>query len=85
MKDFILAALPFIIMGISIVIIVINSKKNKENKESKEKESYILEGMCFGMSAGLLLETQFLNEYMGMFLSLGMLIGEAIGFYIRKK
>ena len=53
MKDFILAALPFIIIGISVAIIIVNNKKNKS------KESYICEGMCFGMSFGLLLGTLF--------------------------
>ena len=30
MKDFILAAFPFVIMGISIIVIVVNSKKIKK-------------------------------------------------------
>lgn len=77
-KDFILAALPFIIIGISVAIIIVNNKKNKS------KESYICEGMCFGMSFGLLLGTLFSSEYLGMFLSMGMLVGEAIGSYIKK-
>ena len=34
---------------ISVVIIIVNNKKNKS------KESYICEGMCFGMSFGLLI------------------------------
>lgn len=76
MKDFILAALPFVIMGISVAIIIVNSNKNKE--------AYISEGMCLGMSFGLLLGTSFGNEHTGLFLSLGMLIGEAIGSFIKK-
>lgn len=76
MKDFILAAIPFIIIGISVAIIIVNNNKSKE--------SYICEGMCIGMSFGLLLGTSFSNEHLGMFLSMGMLIGEAIGSYIKK-
>ena len=30
MKDFILTALPFIIIGISVAVIIVNSNKNKE-------------------------------------------------------
>lgn len=36
------------------------------------------------MSFGLLLGTLFSSEYLGMFLSMGMLVGEAIGSYIKK-
>ena len=78
MKDFILAALPFIIIGISVAVIIVNNNKNKN------KESYISEGMCLGMSFGLLLGSSFAIEHLGIFLSLGMLVGEAIGSYIKK-
>lgn len=44
MKDFILAALPFVIMGISFAIIIVNNHKNKN------KGTYTTEGMCLGMS-----------------------------------
>ena len=36
------------------------------------------------MSFGLLIGTSFSSEHLGIFLSLGMLIGEAIGLYIKK-
>ena len=78
MKDFILAALPFVIMGISFAIIIVNNHKNKN------KGTYTIEGMCLGMSFGLLLGTLFSSEYNGLFLSLGILIGEAIGSFIKK-
>lgn len=81
MKDFILAALPFVITGISIAIIIVNC--NKENKKLKEG-TYISEGMCIGMSIGLLIGNLFDLEYLGMSLGLGMLIGEAIGSCIKK-
>lgn len=46
-------------MGISIVIITVNSKKNKEN--------YIPEGMCLGMCFGLLFSNLFnSSNYMGL-------------------
>ena len=79
MKDFILAALPFVLIGISIAVIIVNANKNK----SKGKETYICEGMsigmCFGVTVGSLIP-----EHLGLFLSLGMLIGEAIGSFIKK-
>lgn len=76
MIDFFLAALPFIIIGISVAVIVVNSNNNKE--------SYICEGMFLGMSIALLLGTSFASEHLGIFLSLGMLVGEAVGSSIRK-
>lgn len=81
MKDFILATLPWIIIGISVAIIVVNNNKVKTKKTSKE--TYISEGLCLGMSFGVLLGSLY-SEHLGIFLSLGMLIGEAIGSCIKK-
>lgn len=77
MKDFILAALPFILMGAAIIIVTLNSKKNKE--------TYIPEGMCLGMSFGLMFSNLFNSDYMGISLSIGMIIGEVIGSFIKKE
>lgn len=79
MKDFIMAALPFIILGVCIAIIC---KCNKDNKN--KDNTYILEGMVLGMSFGLMLGTMF-NYSTGLCLSLGMVIGEAVGCLIEKK
>lgn len=76
MKEFILAALPFVVTGVSIAVIVINNK-------SKKEETYISEGMCLGMCFGVSFGCMFTNN-LGLFLSLGMLIGEAIGNCIKK-
>lgn len=76
MKEFIMACLPFVIMGVAVVIVIVNSKKNKKN--------YITEGMILGMSFGLMISNYF-NGNMGLGLSLGMLIGEAIGSFVKKK
>ena len=51
MKDFILATLPWIIIGISVAIIVVNN--NKVNTKKTSKETYISEGLCLGMSFGV--------------------------------
>ena len=53
MKDFILASLPWIIIGISVAIIIVNNNKLKTKKTSKE--TYISEGLCLRMSLGVLL------------------------------
>ena len=79
MKDFILAALPFVLTGISVAVIIVNVNKSK----SKDKETYICEGMSIGMCFGVAVGSMIL-EHLGIFLSLGMLIGEAIGSCIKK-
>lgn len=77
MIDFIMSALPFVIIGVCIAVIVVGYKGKKE-------ENYLLEGMCFGMCLGITLSTA-LKLDMGMGVSLGMLIGEAVGIFIKKK
>lgn len=78
MKEFILAASPFVVIGLCIAVIVKNFNTKKEGK------TYITEGMCLGMCFGSLIGTFFI-EHIGIFLSLGMLIGETIGCSINKE
>ncbi|MCQ2551027.1 MAG: hypothetical protein MJ146_02395 [Clostridia bacterium] len=75
MKDFILSALPFVIIGLCLAIIFANVKKKKDN--------YCSEGMCIGMCLGVAVST-FMNISMGLGISLGMLIGETVGILIEK-
>lgn len=77
MKDFIEMALPFIIMGVSVIVVCINVKKNKKN--------YLTEGMCLGMSFGLMFSNLFETNQTSLCLGLGMLLGEAIGSCIKRK
>lgn len=76
MKGFILAALPYLIIGVCLAIIFAYYKK--------EKQTYCSEGMSIGMCLGLVLSTS-LKFNIGLGLSLGMLIGETIGILIEKK
>lgn len=70
MKDFIFAALPFVIIGICLAIICANYKQ--------EKKTYCSEGMAIGMCLGVAIATS-LRINLGLGISIGMLIGEAIG------
>lgn len=79
MENFILAALPFVITGISIAVICVNISK------TDEKKTYLLEGMCLGMSFGVAISNIITSLDISIWLPLGMLIGEAIGSYIKKK
>ena len=76
MKDFILSALPFIIIGICLAIIFANNKK--------EKNTYCSEGMALGMCFGVAMASA-LKINMGLGISLGMLIGETVGMLKEKK
>lgn len=76
MKDFIISALPFVIIGICLAIIFANFKKGKQTCCS--------EGMSIGMCLGLVFSTT-LKFNIGLGLSLGMLIGETVGILIEKK
>ena len=76
MKDFILAALPFIIIGLCLAIIFANQKS--------KKNSHCSEGMCIGMCLGVAISTS-LKINMGLGISLGMLIGETVGLLIPEK
>ena len=76
MNDFIIAVLPFLIIGLCLAIICTNMKK--------EKSTYCSEGMCMGMCVGVALSVS-LHVSMGLGISLGMLIGETIGILIEKK
>ena len=76
MKDFILSALPFVIMGLCLAIIFANLKK--------EKNTYCSEGMSIGMCFGVAVSS-ILKINLGLGISLGMLIGETVGILKEKK
>ena len=75
MKDFFIAALPFIIIGISLAIICANGKNNEK--------TYLSEGIAIGMCLGVAIASS-LHINLGLGISIGMLIGEAIGISIKK-
>ena len=72
--DFFRAALPWIAMGLLLVILLVRGASAKKGKE--KPADYGTEGMCLGTS---------LFDNSGLGISLGMLIGLAIGSGIRKK
>lgn len=75
MKDFILAVLPFIVIGICIAILCKNSKKKNNSIEEG-----MMVGMCFGVSFATMLDIN-----LGYGISFDMLIDETIGSFIPKK
>ncbi|MGN1026898.1 MAG: hypothetical protein ACI4P4_10900 [Faecousia sp.] len=89
MKDFIMAALPWVLAGFFVAGAAASKikKMNKEKKTAaeeprqvderqKEADNYGLLGMCIGMCFGLLLDN------LGVFSGFGMCIGMALGLMI---
>lgn len=74
MKEFLFAALPFVIMGLCVTVYVVVYNCKKDNKKT-----YITEGMCFGMCLGVTISTIF-DLNMGIAICLGALLGELIAY-----
>ena len=77
MKEFMMAALPWICIGIAIALFAANHGAAKKAKDSdKESGNYMTERMCLGMCVGTALG--------GNGLSYVMLVGLVIGMCIKK-
>ena len=78
MKEFMMAALPWICIGIAIALFAVNHGAAKKAKDSdKEYGNYMTEGMCLGMYVGTALG--------GNGLIYGMLLGLVVGMFIKKE
>ena len=73
--SFLKNALPFIIFGISVVVIVVNLNK---------KNTYLSEGMLFGIAIGVAVGYGFKLQ-LELCIALGMIVGEAVGSLLVKK
>ena len=84
MREFILAALPWIVTGLCVAILAVQSiRKRSKGKDGEKTETYMLEGMCVGMCVGMCCEASLGTSGTG--LCIGMLIGEVIGMMIPKE
>lgn len=91
MLDFMEAALPWIAIGLSMIIAGMSSKSRKAKASSETtdvkkdgKENYIAVGMCVGMSIGMLLG-QLLYNNLALGMCIGMSVGLAASSSIKKK
>ena len=75
-KEFVLAALPWIVMSLALAVCAVNMVKKKKGK------TYFEEGLVLGMSVGVVIWLVFKVNYG---LSLGMLVGMAVGSMRKKK
>lgn len=80
--DFLKAAMPWIVIGLTLAVFL---AKQTDRETKKEKgDSYEAEGMSIGMCLGVALGVA-LGGNTGIGISLGMLLGLTIGSCIPKK
>lgn len=84
MKDFFMAAYPWIIIGLCVAVMAVQMSKKRSTKDGENKENYMLEGMCLGMCLGANVGALGIDN-LGIGMCMGMLIGEVIGMMIPKK
>ena len=90
MRDFLTAALPWVLIGIAIAVFAagaaVGAKKKRErqaNGETAEPGNYATEGMCLGLALELLFgSTGVVRLETGI--GMGMLLGLAVGGFIPK-
>lgn len=97
MKDFLLTALPWVLIGIVVAIIAANfSKKKKkintieqenlnqtESQNIGDEDNYMSVGMSLGMCIGIVFSTTGIVP-LSYGISFGMLFGMVVGMFIKK-
>ena len=78
MKNFITAALPWVMMGLALAVLAVSYAREKKEDQKKRNELQ-LGGMALGMLLGVALGTTGLLESHALGISLGALWGLAIG------
>lgn len=86
MKDFILSALPWIAIAVSIAICAVYSQKQKEKSDGDKENNYSIEGLCLGMCIAVMLSCV-LKWNLGLCIAIGTLLGTSggIGFSSKPK
>ena len=78
MREFAAAALPWIVIGIAVAVLLAYRGKKKG-----EYETCMTEGMCIGMCIGTAIGSSGILD-LGLGISLGMLLGELAVMNIKK-
>lgn len=82
MLDFIRAATPWVLIGLSLALFFAGSANRKPDE--KPRGNFGAVGMCIGMCIGTALGSALWNNT-GLGISMGMLVGLAIGSCIQKE
>lgn len=78
MKEFIRAALPFVLAGLAVVVICAGTGGARAKKCDKGMENRIAAGMVFGLAIGIALDSCGIFDASMLGLTLGPLWGMAI-------
>ena len=81
MRDFLMAAVPLVVAGIALAVFFagLAEKKKKQEKKNGYEAMGMSQGMCFGAAVGAIFP-----EYIGVTLSMGMLVGLLAGMCVKK-
>lgn len=83
-KDFVLAALPWVVMGIALAVAAVAVSRRRKTNGKPAKETYMGEGMALGMLFGVAIgSTDGVELSTG--LSMGLMLGMVVGLCIEKK
>lgn len=82
MLDFIRAATPWVLIGLSLAVFFAGNANRKPDK--KPRGNFGSVGMCIGMCIGTALGSALWNNT-GLGISMGMLVGLVIGSCIKKE
>ena len=80
MRDFMMAALPLVVgFALAVFFAGLAEKKKKQEKKNGYEAMGMSLGMCFGAAVGAIFP-----EYIGVTLSMGMLVGLLAGMCVKK-
>lgn len=78
MKDFVRAALPFVLAGIAVIILCVGNQKKPETEDARMQETRLAFGMLLGLALGAGLDGCGVFESPMIGLTLGPLWGMAL-------
>lgn len=85
MKDFILAAMPWVLMGVSIAIILAGFTREESKENKKKRERRLANGAAFGLLFGVVLNSCGFWDNHALGIGAGPLVGMAIATIWRDK
>ena len=83
-KDFVLAALPWVLMGVALAVVATLFARREKTGRKPVKETYMGEGVALGMLFGVAIGSTGTVE-LSIGLSMGLMLGMVVGMCIEKK
>ena len=83
-KDFVLAALPWVLMGVALAVVATLFARREKTGRKPVKETYMGEGVALGMLFGVAIGSSGVID-LSIGMSIGMMLGMVIGMSMEKK